>query len=250
MEDVFCFWCGGVASFRFKSGRYCCSKSASSCPVMIKKNSDTHIGKCPKWKNGHPRGMLGKIPYSFGKTYVEIFGIERAKTISESIGLRLKGKSTGVCPSFSMELERRERIRSSINKRYENGWMPKAGRCKKIKYTSSICGDVLLDGSWELLFAEFLDTTKLKWNRNKQRFPYYFDGKNRNYTPDFYIDDLGVFVEVKGYVTGKDIAKWSQFPVGSWLIVIGKKEINGIKHGTYCMSNFKEACANGKQRVC
>lgn len=31
------------------------------------------------------------------------------------------------------------------------------------------------------------------------------------YTPDFYLPDLDLYIEVKGYETDKDRSKWSQF---------------------------------------
>ena len=39
------------------------------------------------------------------------------------------------------------RQRANIIARYEAGWMPKAGRCKKFKHSSPIAGEVLLDGT-------------------------------------------------------------------------------------------------------
>ena len=51
------------------------------------------------------------------------------------------------------------------------------------------------------------------WNRNKQRFSYVRpDGKVATYQPDFYVTDWEMFIEVKGYETDLDRAKWSQFP--------------------------------------
>ena len=90
--------------------------------------------------------------------------------------------------------------------------MPKAGRCKKIKYKSKFAGEVLLDGNWELLFAIFLDKNNINWKRNKKRFLY----KNENnessfYTPDFFIDKYEIFIEIKGYETEKDRCKWRDF---------------------------------------
>ncbi len=89
--------------------------------------------------------------------------------------------------------------------------MPKAGRCKKIKYDSKIAGIVLLDGSWELKVAIFLDENNIQWKRNTIRFPYYFDNRNRYYTPDFYLIDEDCYIEVKGYEIEKDRYKWAQF---------------------------------------
>ena len=57
-----------------------------------------------------------------------------------------------------------------------------------------------------------MDDNKIKWVRNKERFPY-VDSKNKErfYTPDFYLIDEDLFLEVKGYRTDLYVIKWSQF---------------------------------------
>ena len=66
--------------------------------------------------------------------------------------------------------------------------------------------------AWELEFAKFLDAKGINYTRCKERFPYLFDNKTHYYTPDFYIVDYDIFIEIKGYKTEKDVCKWSQFP--------------------------------------
>lgn len=108
--------------------------------------------------------------------------------------------------------EARELRRQLIQARYEQGWQPKAGRCRKFKYTSPIAGDVLLDGTWELTVAKYFDSVKYHWKRNVIRFPYTnLKGSISYYTPDFYVEELGGYLEVKGYETDLDRCKWSQF---------------------------------------
>jgi hypothetical protein len=105
-----------------------------------------------------------------------------------------------------------------ILEKYETGWMPKAGRCKKYKYTSPVAGTVSLDGTWELTTAKWLDKQGYTWQRNTTRFPYTnLKGKLSHYTPDFYVEGIG-YVEVKGYQTKLDECKWQQFnePLTVW----------------------------------
>lgn len=101
----------------------------------------------------------------------------------------------------------------SKNRLYASGWEPTCGRCKKHKYTSLIAGEISVDGTWELITAKHLDSLGVKWIRNKQRFVYIRpDGKTATYQPDFFVEDWNTFVEVKGYQTKLDDAKWAQFP--------------------------------------
>ena len=123
--------------------------------------------------------------------------------------------------------ETKEKLSAIIQKRYAEGWMPRAGRCKKIQYESPIAGLISVDGSWELSVAKYLDEQKLQWVRNIKKFEYIDDeGRVRKYTPDFYIESWGAYLEIKGYETDLDRAKWRCFP--EKLIVWKKKELEEL----------------------
>jgi hypothetical protein len=122
--------------------------------------------------------------------------------------------------------EFKKKQRANIIKRYEAGWSPKAGRCKKYKHSSPIAGEVYLDGTWELAVAVWLDSKKYIWKRNTKRFQYInLKGSISHYTPDFWIEGIG-YLEVKGYETNLDRCKWSQFiePLTIWK----KKELKEL----------------------
>jgi hypothetical protein len=238
MEILCQYGCGKKANYQFKNGKWCCSKDFRSCEAIIEKINEQKRGKIPNWKNGHPRGMRGKKPFLKGKTYEEAFGEERSKEIREKISNGLIGISTGIASTPEKEEMRKDKIRKKTIKRYDDGWMPKAGRCKKILYESKICGNVSLDGTWELLLAEFLDNNNVDWKRNTKRFDYFFEDKWRHYTPDFYLPKINIYIEVKGYKTNMDEAKWNQFP--ETLFPMFKKEIMSIKRGEYTLKDFTE----------
>lgn len=49
--------------------------------------------------------------------------------------------------------------------------------------------------------------------RNTKRFEYiHLNGKTSYYTPDFWVEELDGYLEIKGYETDLDRCKWSQFP--------------------------------------
>ena len=134
-------------------------------------------------------------------------GLLKTRTKSEAAKLEHQQKPHKHTEEF------KESQRNRILQRYADGWMPKAGRCAKIKYNSLVAGTVLLDGTWELKAAEYLDSIGVMWVRNKQRFPYVnLVGKQSHYTPDFWVETWDTFIEVKGYETDLDKCKWSQFP--------------------------------------
>jgi hypothetical protein len=97
------------------------------------------------------------------------------------------------------------------------------GRVKNIDYNG-----VKLKGKWELIVAKWLDENQIKWEHETKSFEYEWNGK-RNYYPDFYLPDFDFFIEVKGYVTDRDLSKWENI---TNLKVFKLSEINKIKNNT------------------
>lgn len=89
---------------------------------------------------------------------------------------------------------------------------------------------IKLHGKWELEYAKFLDENNIKWRRPTEKFEYEFKGKKGYYTPDFFLIDEKQYVEIKGYPTEKDFAKWNNFPF-DLQIITGKMlvEMNVIE---------------------
>lgn len=205
LVEICSYGCGQEAQFLLWGYKPCCASNQSKCPVIRKKisqKSSQQVGI----KRLHTKSSCRK-----GKTYIEMFGEKRAHEMQENISKSLTGKPFAY-KSPETEKANSERARLAIQKRFEAGWQPKAGRCKKVYYTSKIAGDVALDGTWELIAAKYLDMQNVTWNRNKIRFPYTnLVGKQSWYTPDFFVKEWDSYVEVKGYQTELDTCKWNQF---------------------------------------
>lgn len=101
--------------------------------------------------------------------------------------------------------------------------------CRRVK--RFIYNGNYFHSSWEVDVAKYLDANNIKWTRKVKSFDYFWNGKIRQYFPDFYLSDVDIFLEVKGYEVDKDRAKWQQFP--KKLFVLKNKEINEIRNGTY-----------------
>ena len=210
------YGCDEEAKFFFKSGKVCCSKFTSMCSGMKKKNSiGVKLARKGKgnsyWPSGHPKGSKAGTSLK-GKTYEEIYGEDGAARKKQKTAktLSMLPNSWEMMSKEQKDLHR-ERARKNILKRYEDGWLPKAGRCKKYIYESPIAGKIRVDGTWELAVAEWLDQNTTNWKRNTKRFEYFDNNKRRYYTPDFWIEDWSSYLEVKGYETMLDRCKWSQF---------------------------------------
>lgn len=93
------------------------------------------------------------------------------------------------------------------------------GRVKNIEYNG-----VNLKGSWEFIVAKWLDENKIIWEYESKFFIYEWNGEKK-YFPDFYLPEYDLFLEVKGYITDRDINKWKKI---SNLIVLKKNNILDI----------------------
>jgi hypothetical protein len=99
------------------------------------------------------------------------------------------------------------------------------GKVKKYEYKG-----IKLDGSWELLVAQYLDFNNIKWERPHKGFEYIWNNDKHIYYPDFYLTDYNIYIEVKGFETERDYIKWKSL---SNLIIIKRKEIDDIKNNQY-----------------
>lgn len=123
--------------------------------------------------------------------------------------------------SVDWNRENGKRISEAIRKKVSAGtWHTSLAKHMHIDYKGNN-----LHGSWELKYVMYLDENNIKWIRNKDSFTYLFEGKERKYTPDFYLPESDEYIEIKGYKTEKDSAKWSQFPFHRKLKILMKQEL-------------------------
>lgn len=104
------------------------------------------------------------------------------------------------------------------------------GKVKKYDYNG-----IKLDGSWELLVAQYLDFNNIKWERPHKGFEYIWNNDKHIYYPDFYLTDYNIYIEVKGFETERDYIKWKSL---SNLIIIKRKEIDNIKNNQYNIFDY------------
>jgi len=102
------------------------------------------------------------------------------------------------------------------------------GRTKQI-----IVDGIKFQGKWELLFYNWCKDNNIQIRRCSENFPYNWNG-SRKYFPDFYLTELNIYAEVKGYKTDRDKAKWSQFP--HQLLIVQKQDIERIRNGTFSLN--------------
>lgn len=99
------------------------------------------------------------------------------------------------------------------------------GRVKQIMFEG-----VKFQGKWELDFYKYCKNNNIEIKKSNEWFEYEWNG-TRKYFPDFYLPTKDFYVEVKGYETERDRAKWAAFPKN--LMVVKKREIELIRNGKW-----------------
>ena len=109
------------------------------------------------------------------------------------------GTSTGKASTPEKEKLRISRI-SEKAKLNNGGYRQGSGRGKKGWYKGFFC-----DSSYELAFVIYCLEHNKTITRNLIRRKYIWEGRERNYIPDFFVDNE--FIEIKGYKTKQWEAK-------------------------------------------
>lgn len=182
----------------------------------------TDIGKMHNVNGGYKN--KNRIPWNKGLTKETDTRVkENAKSVSNTYK---SGKSLIWCTGKTKYTDLRikklsESISKTVYKKIEDGtWHNSFSKSRTHEYNG-----MKFYGTWELKYAKYLDENFIKWIKNKDKFKYFFDNKNRTYTPDFYLFGSDCYIEIKGYETEKDRAKWNQFPKNKKLVVLKGKEL-------------------------
>lgn len=156
---------------------------------------------------------MGANQYTYGKVMSE----ETKRKISESSKNQV----------WSEERKRKHSLamKNAVAKNPESYTSSNRGRTKQIIYDG-----IKFQGKWELEFYLYCKNNNIIIERSNEWFEYEWKG-TRKYFPDFYLTEKDLYIEVKGYETDRDRAKWSAFPKN--LKVIRKEDIDAIRKGYF-----------------
>lgn len=214
------YGCGKEAIYQLKNGKWCCDKFFTKCEGVRKKNikglkiaHDT--GKYDNvnyvsWNKGLSKETDERVRKS-RNTYVNNYKQGKIEIWSKGKTKYNDSKVAKLSTNIS---------KTVFNKIKEGTWHNSFSRARTHEYNG-----MKFYGKWELKYAKYLDDNKINWIQNKEKFCYFFNGKNRTYTPDFYLIDDDCYIEIKGYKTEKDVAKWKQFPEHKKLKVLMGEEL-------------------------
>ncbi len=179
-----------------------------------KKGIGTHI-----WRN-HEKGVGWNANNKNRKAWNKGLTKETCVSLQKTSNTYLQGIKEGrIIPSF-LGKKHSEETRKKWSKNPNMGGLRKgSGRGIKGWYKEFYCRS-----TWELAWLVFQIDNGIKVEKCNECFPYFIDGKQHLYYPDFVIN--GVYYEIKGYRDERVKEKILQFPSNKKLILIeGKKEI-------------------------
>lgn len=145
------------------------------------------------------------------------------------IGKRLSGryKRGELIPHSTPHTEKtKQRLSEVAKERKIGGYVQGSGRGKKGWYKGFFC-----DSSWELAYVIYCLDHNIDIKRNTEKRQYVWNGKVKNYIPDFIVE--GITIEVKGYKTKQWLAKLEANPD---VQVLYEKDLKPIF--TYVISEY------------
>lgn len=138
---------------------------------------------------------------------------------------RLRRSQSMKSKSKEWREENARRISKTIARKVFDGeWHTSLAKRMHLNYKG-----VDLHGTWEFRYVQYLDRENIEWIRCKNSFPYLYENKERRYTPDFYLPETNQYIEIKGYKTDKDLAKWNSFPINETLVVLLERDLKNLK---------------------
>ena len=197
-----CENCGSTHDGRFGSGRFCskqCSRSFST--KSKRKEINKKISKA-----------LSKEKIFFSNECV-ICGKK-----FESVGFKRKVCSDICKASYSSVIQSgKEKKKGSERKKGSGGLRDGGGRSRVFEYTSRF-GEMMKLNKEEIEVAKVLDESGRKWHRNWRGFSY---EETKKFYPDFYVEDLDVYIEYKGWLTDAMRKKIKNSNLKNLIVVVG-----------------------------
>lgn len=102
-----------------------------------------------------------------------------------------------------------------------------SGRVKMYEVESAR-GLTKVKGTWELKVANWLNENSISWTNDFEPIPYKWKNKWHLYFPDFYLIEHDVIIEVKGFKTQRDEAKWKALKDKIFVVINDMNNIDEI----------------------
>lgn len=226
-KEHYCERCGKLMQKKFGSGRFCsrvCANLREHSAETKQKIAKAITGTTKIYKNGRTKSSNHEYfltKYSLAPKVCTVCGVvlpfesRKRKTCSEACRRVLIGQATQ---------------RSAEKHGGNNNILGVRGTAKYGTYKGYVC-----DSSYELAFVIYCLDHNIPLQRNHTSFCYKYKGETHNYFPDFIINN-DTYIEIKGYATELDKAKWDAFPSDINFELIDKSKIT--PYIAYCKQTY------------
>lgn len=179
---------------------------------------NSHARACIKYRESNNMGLP---PDNFSSNRHSNKGLtkENSESIRKGIETYRSNIEKGITINHWLGRSHSEESKLKISKKLSVN--QKGGRCKWYNFEGQS-----LQGTWELEIAKKLSEAKIDWKRVKlynDSFEYTLENKTRTYTPDFYIQEIDSYLEIKGYWWGNDKLKMEEvirsYPNKNFIII-------------------------------
>lgn len=195
---------------KFGSGRFCSLKCARGFSTKEKRKE---INEKVSIKLSSPLFPKGRKNYERFLKICEVCKIEY-----ETKNFRKKCCSKECIKKLQQQKQiGASKPKGEFRKKGSGGLRDGGGRSKVFEYISNF-GEKMKLNKEEIQIAKILDNSDKKWNRNTTGFLYDI---NRKFYPDFYIEDLDLYVEYKGWLTDSMRNKMKNSNIKNLMIVVG-----------------------------
>lgn len=193
-----------------------CSKECKN-----KNSLSNHERCCPKNPNRN------YVNYMTGKKGGNQYTKGTAKPLTAETRKKLSEAAKRKVWTDDMRLKHSLSMKKAVIDNPESYSSGNRGRVKRIEFDGKT-----FQGKWELYFYQWCVSNNICVEKCTDWFDYDWNGK-RKYCPDFFLKQYNCYVEVKGYKTDRDEAKWKQFT--KKLIIVEKKDIPKLLDNTYVL---------------
>ena len=183
--------------------------------------------KHSQWKGGRPKCKIcNKLLSNYDAIYcMQCYNKKGTKNPNYKNGITLKKhycKDCGKQICLANVYVGRGRCFSCSKKGKLNHRLGKISHGKWGKYKG-----IHMRSSWEIAYAKHLDKNNIKWEYESKTF----NLGNTTYTPDFYLPEKDLYIEVKGYWRPDARKKYLKFKrkyPNIHLLIISKKQMENI----------------------
>jgi hypothetical protein len=175
----------------------------------------------------------------------QVVSQERRDKTSATLRARYAAGEISVIIS-EMTPERRKKISQGMIQAYREGRANLTGHYKGHWHTyEGPSGSIRMRSQSETIFATHMDSIGVRWEFEPKRF----DLGWCTYTPDFYLPDFDLWIEVKGAWMGDSRKKFDEFGMTHSAMVVMAKDLLKGKFAGLSVANFAEGLISQREIV-